>query len=57
MDFIRTKCEDKNKYSKKEAVTKQHGAHRNGREMRVYHCPFCNFFHLTKYDERGNKMR
>lgn len=55
--FIRTRCEEKNRYSKKEAVTVQRNAHKNGRELRVYQCEFCNFWHLTKYNERGEKMR
>ena len=55
--MIRTRCVEKTRYSKKDAITAQHNAHKNGREVRVYQCPICNFWHMTKYDERGEKMR
>jgi hypothetical protein len=46
----------KKKYHKKDAVAMKNYRERNGvKGLRVYHCGFCNLFHLThqKYDKGG----
>ena len=43
-----TLCMGKKKYHKKDAITALNYRARDGvKGLRVYHCEFCNFFHLT----------
>lgn len=46
-------CDGKNKYSKNEAE-RMKGIVGRGRDkaMRVYECPKCRYWHLTKKDSR-----
>ena len=38
----------KNMYDKKTAITMVNHREKNfGRLLRAYHCPFCNYWHLT----------
>ena len=37
-------------YDKKTAQTKKNIMKKKGKELRIYHCPACNMFHLTHED-------
>lgn len=41
------RCEQKGQYSKKDAQTIVNHLKKQGRQIRKYHCPFCNLWHIT----------
>jgi len=50
-------CTEKRQYRKKEAMQTRNHAEKNGRQLRVYQCNHCDFWHLTKYDRNGFKIK
>lgn len=53
-------CKGKPQYDKKSAISAKNKRFRQDHtELRVYHCPSCNFWHLTsqleKYEKNRNK--
>ena len=58
-----SQCEGKQPYSKKDAFTKinqrtqgrQHIRRHRPKSLRAYHCPECNWWHLTHHNARKKK--
>lgn len=58
------KCLKKGQYSKKIAQTIKNSLRREGRIVRMYHCPLCNYWHVThlvrkkvKFQKKKNNKR
>lgn len=51
-------CLSKNKYTKKDALTaKNKREHEVGKDnLRVYHCPLCNHWHMTSLSKKKPKF-
>lgn len=57
---IAKSCINKGCYSKKEARTIKNSLRKEGKMLREYHCPKCNFWHLThliRENKKKNKKR
>ena len=52
-------CMGKRQYSKKDALTMRNVQIKKGKakDLRVYQCPFCNTFHLTKIIWKGKNKK
>ena len=50
-------CTNKGRYSKKEARTIKNSLRKEGKMLREYHCPKCNFWHLTHLIRKKEKFR
>lgn len=54
---IAKSCINKGCYSKKEARTIKNSLRKEGKMLREYHCPKCNFWHLTHLIRKKEKFR
>jgi len=52
------KCIDKGKncYDKKTAQSMMNHRHKRGAKLRIYHCPLCNWWHLTHHPKNSDEF-